>query len=260
LQFSAAHLFCGFDGTGHECALVNIPHESDLHPAWKAVADLPDQEPDAGLERRVHIFQGGLLMNWRFKVAVLLVAGVSSTVVRAQEVSPQIVARINAIAEARFPDRPMQTAFVAGQIASYRFLLMYTPPDMPADSLQRVKQGIHGRFPDDYRVQQQLVQWQVNSYRSIDTYRPAEMAASDLGEVKARLRKRYPDDYSTQWTLLEGFGESYAVLKAYAPEGIPADIVASIKQKLAKRYPYDYSVQRQVIETEIKSYLDRKGQ
>jgi len=82
----------------------------------------------------------------------------------AQEISPDVLSRIRARIEARYPDNySMQRALIDDQVEAYKFLQSYAPPSVPVASLRRIRERNQERYPDNYSMQKALLLDQVQS-------------------------------------------------------------------------------------------------
>ena len=199
-------------------------------------------------------------MTLRASLLVCLVATASSVSTRAQDLPPEVVAKIRAVGQARFVDKTLQQAFIDSQIDSYRGLMAYAPEGIPRDRLDMVKAQLDARYPTDYWVQRQHLDLEVDGYRFLDRYHPDGISPTDLDLLLERARKLANDSYSMQRTLLVGQVESCQALMAYAPDGLPPDVLADIKKRIARKYPLDCLTQRRLVENEVRGYFERPQQ
>jgi hypothetical protein len=199
-------------------------------------------------------------MSLRACVLGILLVGLPSASLSAQDIPLEVVGKITAVAEARFPDSMLRKAYVDREMTAYRFLAAYAPAGVPQDRLARVRAGLEARFPKDYSTQQQLLVMQVESYRFLDTFHPAGISTNDLDQIRAQSRKHNEDDYSIQQILVQQQVESYIILSTYVPpQGLPSDALADIKHSIARKYPHDYSMQRTLLEEEVAGYFEPKA-
>ena len=104
-------------------------------------------------------------MTQHFCVVVLLVVSLAAAAF-AQDVPPDVLAKIRAPIEARYPDNfSMQKTLLNDQIASYRFLLTYAPEGITPERIQQIKRPIEARYPDNYSMQKTLLENQVASFQ-----------------------------------------------------------------------------------------------
>jgi hypothetical protein len=136
-----------------------------------------------------------------------------SSVVAAQGVPSDVMARIRSSIETRYPDDySMQKVLIEDQVDSYQFLQTYKPGEVPDDVFSRVKASVESRYPDNYSMQKTLIEDQIESFKVLRTYNPAGVPRDVLEKIKAAIVSRYPDNYSMQKTLIEDQVNSYRSL------------------------------------------------
>jgi len=99
------------------------------------------------------------------KSALFIALTLFTTILYAEEMPSDILAKVKAHIASKFPDNySLQKTLIEAQRQDYEFLANYAPPSVPPDVLAKIKAHIASNFPDNYSLQKTLIETQVDAY------------------------------------------------------------------------------------------------
>lgn len=84
--------------------------------------------------------------------------------------------------------------------------------NIPSNVLNKIRESIEARYPDNYSMQKILIEDQVKSYSYLQSYKPPEIPNNVLKNIRSKIVPRYPYNFSMQKTLIEDQVKSYLQL------------------------------------------------